>query len=173
VLTGIVEALLHNKGRIDALARNATEGVPIKYRAAWVITPGVPIPATLMPMPETNKYWVLVAEDDPIIRRLLVTLLEPEGHHLLEAHDGLHALKIFQAHADKIDLLITDINMPEITGFELARNIKEARPDIRIIVISGQKEETFPPEAGNYAAALLKPIDPKRLINKVRELLPA
>jgi CheY-like chemotaxis protein len=124
-------------------------------------------------MLDADKYWVLVAEDDPIVRRLILTLLEPDGYHLLEAHDGLHALKIFQGHADKIDLLITDINMPEITGFELARKIKEARPEIRIIIVSGEKEVNFPPVAVNYAAALLKPIDPKRLINKVRELLPA
>jgi CheY-like chemotaxis protein len=140
---------------------------------AQVITQGAPIPATLMPMPNTNKYWVLVAEDDPIIRRLILTLLEPEGHHLLEAHDGLHALKIFQEHTDKIDLLITNVNMPEMTGDELARNIKAARPDIRIIFVSGEKEENFPPEVGSYAAALVKPIDPKLLISKVRELLPA
>ena len=118
------------------------------------------------------KHWILVAEDDPIIRRLLITLLEPEGHHVLAARDGLHALNLSQAHAGEIALLITNVNMPELTGHQLARQIRLARPDIRIIIVSGEKEETFPPDSKEYHVALLKPIDPKQLITTVRKLLP-
>lgn len=116
---------------------------------------------------------ILIAEDDPIIRRMIVTLLKPDGYDLLEAPDGRHALNLFQEHAGKIDLLITNVNMPELTGHELASKIKQTRPDIPIIIVSSQRERDFPPEAKHHAAALLKPIEPQRLINKVRELLSA
>jgi CheY-like chemotaxis protein len=120
-----------------------------------------------------SKHWILVAEDDRIIRSLILTLLEPEGHHLLAARDGLHALNLSRGHAGTIVLLITNVNRPEITGHELARQIKLTRPDIRIIIVSGDKEEDFPPDAKDHNVAILKPIDPKRLIRKVRESLPA
>ena len=70
-------------------------------------------------------------------------------------------------------MLITNVNMPELTGHQLARQIRLTRPDIRIIIVSGDKEETFPPDAKEHNVALLKPIDPKQLIIKVRALLPA
>ena len=69
-------------------------------------------------------------------------------------------------------MLITNVNMPEVTGHELARQIRLTRLDIRIIVVSGDKEETFPPDSKEYNVALLKPINPKHLKTTVRELLP-
>lgn len=103
------------------------------------------------------------------MRRLVVSFLEPEGHNLLVAHDGHHAFNISQTHAGKIDLLITNVNMPEMSGHELASKIKETGPDIRIIMVSSDKEENFPSQAAH--AAFVKPVDQERLINKVRELL--
>ena len=125
------------------------------------------------PISAMDKHWILVAEDNPIIRRILLAILEPEGHHLLVARDGLHALNLSREHAGAIDLLVTNVNMPEMSGHELARQIRQTRPGIRVIVVSGDHEKDFPPDAQDYNIAILKPIDPKLLISKVRQLLPA
>jgi two-component system, cell cycle sensor histidine kinase and response regulator CckA len=118
-----------------------------------------------------NRKCILVAEDDPATLGLTVSSLKPEGYHLLEAGDGLEALSLSEQHPGAIDLLITDLNMPRMTGHELARTIKEARPDIRILIMSGIRENNFPPEAVHHSDALLKPVRPERLVSKVNELL--
>ena len=116
-------------------------------------------------------HCILIAEDDAITRRLTVRTLQPHGYVLLQARDGLEALQIAHDHAGDIDLLITNVNMPRMTGHELARIIKIKRPGIRILIVSSQNEANFPPEAIDYSDALLKPVLPTRLVSKVKELL--
>jgi two-component system, cell cycle sensor histidine kinase and response regulator CckA len=119
------------------------------------------------------EHCILIAEDDAITLRLTVRALQPQGYCLLQARDGLEALHIAHGHNGDIDLLITNVNMPEMTGHELARIIKEERPGTRVLIVSGVDEADFPPEAVHHSDALLKPVSPKRLLRKVKELLAA
>jgi two-component system, cell cycle sensor histidine kinase and response regulator CckA len=114
---------------------------------------------------------ILVAEDDPHIRRDTVRALRPFGYLVLEAVDGREALELFSQHVTDIDLLITNVRMPRMDGHELARQIKQLRPDVRVLIVSGQHEREFPAEATHHSDSLLKPFEPKALVDKVQRLL--
>jgi two-component system cell cycle sensor histidine kinase/response regulator CckA len=120
-----------------------------------------------------NDKCILVAEDDPVIRRTTVNALKPYGYYILEAIDGHEALEVSTTYEGDIDLLITNVAMPRMHGHELARQIKQHRPHIRILIVSGYQEGEFPPEAVNYSDALVKPVEPEILAHKVNQLLRA
>lgn len=82
---------------------------------------------------------VLVSEDEPMVRRLVVNVLERHGHRVLATQDGREALAVARSHEGDIDLLITDVVMPRIDGIELARALRDSRP-VRVLFISGYHE---------------------------------
>lgn len=114
---------------------------------------------------------ILVAEDDPILRYASVKVLSHAGYRVLEAADGTAALRIAEQEASDLHLLVTNVSMPGMSGHELAREVKKLRPEIAILLVSGEKESEFPPEAHAHADALLKPVEPETLVQKVQELL--
>ena len=118
-----------------------------------------------------SEKCILVAEDDPIIRRITVNALKPYGYAILQAIDGHEALEISNKYQGHIDLLITNVSMPRMHGHELAQRIKQSRPDICILIVSGFHEREFPPGAVHYADSLLKPFEPDALVGKVKQLL--
>ena len=95
------------------------------------------------------KLKILVVDDDENIREVLEDLLLLEGHEILLAEDGEQALQIFEEYLP--DLIITDLGMPGISGWEVAKSIKGKDPSKKVIVISGwgatlqkdQLEENF------------------------------
>ena len=83
---------------------------------------------------------ILVIEDDPHIRRGLVDNLQMEGYAVLEAEDGARGLEIAGGR-DLIDLIILDITLPKVNGFEVCQTLKEQAPSIPIIILSSRGEE--------------------------------
>ncbi len=82
---------------------------------------------------------VLVVEDEPVIRDLIVEVLEDLGYRALEAADGPSGLKILQSRK-RIDLLITDVGLPGLNGRQLADQAREKRPDLKVLFITGYAE---------------------------------
>jgi CheY-like chemotaxis protein len=114
---------------------------------------------------------ILVVEDEGIIRRLTSRVLRSEGYDVLEATDGVDAIKVWLCYHALIDLLVTDIHMPHMNGHELSRWFRNQTPDIPIVVVSSDKERDFPPLTVHYSAILLKPVRHKILIETVGGLL--
>jgi len=83
---------------------------------------------------------VLIVEDDPSARMLVVMLLEKEGHVAVQTENGQEALGVLEQ--DTFDLIITDLFMPGVDGFELIKAIRETRSDQKIIAISGRDGAT-------------------------------
>jgi two-component system cell cycle sensor histidine kinase/response regulator CckA len=117
---------------------------------------------------------VLVVEDEEALRCLVVDLLTHLGYRLLAASSGKEALSLAQ-RSGNIDLLVTDVEMPEMTGLELAAKVLESRPNLKVIFISGYAGggvtvvESFKPEA----VMVHKPFSIKTLAAKIRKLLDA
>ena len=84
---------------------------------------------------------VLLAEDEVTVRRLAVRVLRRGGYTVLEAGDGEEALRAARAHAGPIHLLVTDVVMPRLGGRGLASRLREMRPDVPVLYISGYNEE--------------------------------
>lgn len=86
---------------------------------------------------KTQKLHVLVAEDNPSLRELVVEFLTMFGHDVHTAGDGEEAMRHLREYAQKTDLIITDFQMPKMNGIELTRHVKKVVPGIKVIVMSG------------------------------------
>ncbi|MBI3072643.1 MAG: PAS domain S-box protein [Deltaproteobacteria bacterium] len=116
---------------------------------------------------------VLVAEDHDAVRTIACRILESNGYKTIAATDGVDALTASDAHHGPIDLLITDLVMPLLSGRELALRLRERRPQIKILLMSSYREKDMP--RGQATIALLdfmmKPFTESELLRRVRELL--
>jgi two-component system, cell cycle sensor histidine kinase and response regulator CckA len=100
-----------------------------------------------------------LAEDEATVREFLRTILEAEGYPLLVAEDGQTALELAHKHPDGVGLLISNVQMPGMTGSDLAKELKRSHPDLRILLISGYSQGLLMLDKGwNF---LQKPFLPK------------
>ena len=116
---------------------------------------------------------VLVAEDDPFIRQLIVDVLGPLGYRVIPAGSGLEALKIAERSERRIDALLTDIVMPGMSGKELAQKFQEVRPRTRVLFMSGYNEEVILKHGVEQEGVsfIQKPLVPNKLAAKLRKVL--
>jgi CheY-like chemotaxis protein len=117
---------------------------------------------------------ILIIDDDQPIRMMLRKMLESEGYEITEAADGAEGIK--QYHAHQIDLIITDIIMPDKEGTETIIELRKENPDIKIIAMSGggkNKPDGYLQAAKMLGAkqTLVKPIRKKDLLDAIQELL--
>jgi PAS domain S-box-containing protein len=116
---------------------------------------------------------ILLVEDEGGVRRVIREMLERHGYHVLEAADGYAAEWTFRAHDAAIDLLITDVVMPEINGRELAALLTALRPGLKVLFISGYTDDAILQNRiiNPGVSFLQKPFTPDTLARKVREVL--
>jgi EAL domain-containing protein (putative c-di-GMP-specific phosphodiesterase class I)/CheY-like chemotaxis protein len=123
--------------------------------------------------PASRASTVLVVDDDAAVRRTVRRMLEPRGFAVLEAHDGADALRRLAAHHDGVDLVLTDVAMPELSGGALAEALRSARSAERhtppVLFMSGQPLDGLPPLdlAGAGASLLPKPFSSAQLLAHV------
>jgi two-component system, cell cycle sensor histidine kinase and response regulator CckA len=117
---------------------------------------------------------ILVVEDESSIQILVRTVLELKGHQVLAAGDAPEALRLSEQHAGQIDLLITDMGLPGMSGPELAEHLRATRPELRVLYISGNPRGDLVVTGANPDTAkyLPKPFTPRLLLEVVRSLLP-
>ncbi len=116
---------------------------------------------------------VLLAEDEEAVRSLARTLLQQHGYTVLDACDGEDALHVAQAHAGRIDLLLTDVIMPRVGGRELAQRLGSIRPDMGTLFMSGYTADTVLQQGimRDGVAFLQKPYTCQDLLAAVRDVL--
>jgi two-component system, cell cycle sensor histidine kinase and response regulator CckA len=115
---------------------------------------------------------VLVVEDEEPVRSLIRRSLEGAGYEVLEAASADEALRVSQARAGTIDLMITDVIMPGRSGRELAKALESARPGMRVLYISGYTDTIIQHGVLEEGIAFLaKPFTPRSLVRKVRAVL--
>jgi signal transduction histidine kinase/CheY-like chemotaxis protein len=140
---------------------------------------GKPVqPVHAPPTPDTNffggKETILIVEDEPILREMAHLMLKDCGYHGLEAANGLEALKIWEQHHKDIDLVLTDMVMPDgISGMDLARQLIDTKPDVRIVFASGYSMDDLDTAflREGHAGFLQKPYTHVTLTKAVREAL--
>jgi len=124
-----------------------------------------------IPTPSHHARRILLAEDEPMIRDLFAETLRGAGHTVIDAPDGATALDLAGA-ANAIDVLVTDVRMPGMTGLELAERLREHRPGLEVLLVSGHAMEME--EGGRArlpdAAFLSKPIVLQALLDEVERL---
>jgi PAS domain S-box-containing protein len=123
--------------------------------------------------PIEEQKTVLVVEDDANVRMLAVRVLASYGYHVLEAANGQEALRLGREHEGPIDVLITDVVMPQMNGRELVEKLHQDRPSTAILYMSGYADDALPTQGGLPADTifLAKPFTVEGLIRKVQTAL--
>jgi two-component system, cell cycle sensor histidine kinase and response regulator CckA len=115
---------------------------------------------------------VLLVEDDPEVRSLFSRFLDKAGYAVIEAVDGRDALETFDARGVDIDVIITDVVMPNVSGPALVSALRARRPDIKVLYVSGYAEQLEATAAtGPNATLLHKPVTRSMLVDEVAALL--
>ncbi|MHB2015783.1 MAG: response regulator [Candidatus Xenobia bacterium] len=130
-------------------------------------------PPVVAPASPATPAVVLVVEDDANVRRLAVRILEMDAYEVLPAGDADTARRLSQQRAGRIDLLLTDVVMPLVSGPQLVEMLLAERPEMRVLYTSGYTEDAVLRHglATASAAYLAKPYSPRALLDKVRGLL--
>jgi CheY-like chemotaxis protein len=121
----------------------------------------------------TGSETVLLVEDEASLRTLARELLETNGYRVIDAGSGWEALATVEAHPEPIDLLLTDVVMPNMSGTELADRLKTLRPEIAVLYMSGYTDDALGRHGALAPGTLLlhKPFDEQNLTRRVREAL--
>ena len=134
-----------------------------------------PAPEPAAERPRTGTETILLVEDELVVRHLVAEILEGGGYTVLQAGDGPSALELLRRHGQTVDLLLTDVVMPGMSGPEVATSVLALRPGTRVLYISGYTDSAIDQhgvlEPG--IAFLQKPFSADELTRKVRALLDA
>lgn len=101
----------------------------------------------------------LLVDDEKALRAYLATILEHDGFQILEAADGMDALALLRRIGGAVDVLVTDVNMPRMTGIELVNAVKTEFPAIPVVIMSG----LCPPDGLRSMVFLPKPFTPQAM----------
>jgi len=123
--------------------------------------------------PRTDEVTILLVEDDSIVLFVNKTRLERLGYKVITATGGEMALDIFERHAKDIQLVISDIIMPGISGMELFNRLKRQKPDVKMVLATGYSIGHEDDKLLNQgiAALIQKPFSREQLADMVRETL--
>jgi CheY-like chemotaxis protein len=150
------------------LGAGATFTVHLPRAAATAV---VPSPAPARPRAAQASGTVLLVEDDASVRRLTARLLEGNGYCVIEASDGADAIAAADRHDGPIDLLLTDVIMPGMSGLDLATVLLGARPGTRIVYMSGYPDDAVLRDDLGRVAFLQKPFTADGLATTLREAI--
>ena len=123
--------------------------------------------------PGRGSEHILLVEDEDAVRSVAARVLLNQGYTVVQAQNGEEALGLLSELGDSIDLVLTDVVMPDMGGVALAEKLKAEKPELRLLYMSGYSEaDKLQPGIGNFQIPLLqKPFSAESLILKVREVL--
>jgi two-component system cell cycle sensor histidine kinase/response regulator CckA len=130
-------------------------------------------PRREQPKDLTGRGTVLLVEDEDAVRSFAARALGQRGYHVLQATTGAEALEMFTSHGGEVDLVVSDVVMPEMDGPTLMKHLRSERPDLKIIFISGYAEDAFRKNLSENEdfMFLQKPFDLKQLAAAVKAAL--
>ncbi|MEM8996620.1 MAG: PAS domain S-box protein, partial [Acidobacteriota bacterium] len=119
-----------------------------------------------------GRETVLVVEDQPGVRALAVEFLQQQGYRVLEAVHGRDGLGQFEKHGDAIDLVLSDVVMPEMNGPDMVAAVRRIQPEAKVLFMSGYTDEMLGPDGPSATDLLVqKPFSVEELVTKVRQII--
>jgi CheY-like chemotaxis protein len=155
--------------RLEPFDANLAEAALKKKSAAAAGKPAVP---ALEKTPRAAET-ILLVEDEAAVRTLAKRVLSQKGYRVFEASDGAIALRVAAAHVGEIDLVLTDVAMPNLGGRGMVEELKELSPGMRVLFMSGYPKDEIFPEKGSATRTpyLQKPFTSETLFSEVRSAL--
>jgi len=130
----------------------------------------LPHPRLHLVAPHRRSVTILIVQNEEILRGLLQRALEGYGFSVLPAANGAEALQWSERHEGTIEIVVTDIDLSDISGFELSRRIRATHPETKFLFVTGLGDQI--PELREYAADILeKPFLPSELLRKVDDII--
>ncbi|MFI5251637.1 MAG: response regulator [Bacteroidota bacterium] len=116
---------------------------------------------------------ILLVEDEEMLLDLLQTILLSKGFNVLTAKDGLEAIDVYKSHEGKIDLILSDMGLPRMGGWEMFCQIKEMNPKVKAILASGYLDPNLKAEMIKAGAKdfVQKPYEPDIILKRIREVI--
>jgi two-component system cell cycle sensor histidine kinase/response regulator CckA len=154
--------------RPAALPETAAPGIAAAHPSAAPAKPAAAATADL-----TGTGTILLVEDEEGLRALNARGLKSRGYTVLEAENGVEAMEVFQQHGGTVDLVVSDVVMPEMDGPTLLKELRKRNPELKIIFVSGYAEEAFEKSLpkGEQFSFLPKPFTLKQLVGAVKETM--
>jgi CheY-like chemotaxis protein len=121
----------------------------------------------------SGRETILLVDDEELLRELVRDALVDRGYSVIEAADGRDGVRVAGGHTGTIDLLVTDMVMPHLSGDALARSLRHDRPALKVLFLSGYPEADTRGDSGAFTAFLPKPFQLQTLLEHVRSLLDA
>jgi DNA-binding NtrC family response regulator len=118
----------------------------------------------------TGAHTVMLVEDEDALRALGREALRMQGYTVVEAANGRDALDIYTAHANHVDLVVTDVVMPQLSGVDLVDKLRSQAPGLKVLFISGYTDRTDEIEQSGYRL-LQKPFSPDQLVKAVGDAI--
>jgi CheY-like chemotaxis protein len=174
--TKLAESFLQRCPMSRAILTSSSLGGGAEDGGAWIFVPKQQVAEVLLATLRAlgmapAQQTVLLAEDEPAIRKMAALVLTRAGYSVLSASNGMEALEILSDYKAVIDLVISDIVMPGMKGTELARRIRQERPEARILLMSGHDFGLIREEP--TCEFLAKPFTPQTLVERVGQVLGA
>jgi two-component system, cell cycle sensor histidine kinase and response regulator CckA len=120
----------------------------------------------------TGKGRVLLVEDEEVVRNFAARALKRQGYRVLEAGSGVEAMEVMEKNKGKVDIVVSDVVMPEMDGPTLLKELRKTNPDLKFIFVSGYPNDAFKASLGEEEFAFLpKPFSLPQLAAKVKEEL--
>jgi two-component system cell cycle sensor histidine kinase/response regulator CckA len=115
---------------------------------------------------------ILLVDDEEVLRRLAIAILSRRGYDVTEADGPLAAIAIASAQPDSFDLILADVMMPEMRGYEMADRIRPLQPRAKVLFMSGYAGE-IDSASDRVRPMLPKPFSPRQLLEEIRRILDA
>lgn len=169
-----VRGIVNQSGGQIALESEVGRGSTFKIRLPRVEEPPKAFqPLTDLPVPARYGETVLLAEDEPAVRKVIREMLSNQGYTVLEARHGHEAIGLAEQHAGPIHVLLADVVMPQMGGRELADRLAPQRPEMKVIFMSAHAEDAIVRHGALEPgiALIRKPFTPAALTRTMREVL--
>ena len=170
----VVHGVVHQAGGQVVIDSAEGKGTTVRMWLPRVDSELPAVPAQEAPIPRGSET-VLLVEDEDVVRDIVLRSLELFGYTVIEANSGKQALELVAARGGAIDLLVTDVIMPGMNGSQLANQLRERLPGLRVLFVSGYTEDAVLRHGVATAteAFLSKPFTPRALAVKIRGVLDA